>query len=372
MQVKKYRASTIKEAIARVKNVLGPEAMIISTKKLGGMNRNNLFEVTAVPAVDKISSENSNPFGEVKSELMSIKEMIYLLNHSNGIMEKLMMNPAILNLYAKLIKNGVNDHYARIFLERARVFEEYPDDHMNNMREKVIRKIMQVIEVKDPFEACLPPRLPSVGQGLSESDGGQAKDRNQIIAAFIGTTGVGKTTTIAKLAAQLMLKARKKVGLLSIDNYRIGAIEQLKTYANILGIPCFPVFNRKDLFFALKRMEGRDVVLIDTAGQSQYDSSRIEELKKMMPNDLAISSHLLLSVSTTESEMNKTAINFSPLRFQSYIFTKIDEAEKRGSIINQIMKLNLPISYITTGQNVPEDIEMADKESILNLLLNIN
>jgi len=117
-------------------------------------------------------------------------------------------------------------------------------------------------------------------------------------------------------------------------------------------------------------VEGRDVVLVDTAGQSQYDRARIEELRKMITNDLAISSHLLLSVPTRESEMNKAAINFRPLKFQSYIFTKTDEAEKCGSIINQIMKLNLPISYFTTGQNVPEDIEKANKKNILELLLN--
>lgn len=117
-------------------------------------------------------------------------------------------------------------------------------------------------------------------------------------------------------------------------------------------------------------MEGKDVVLIDTAGNSQYDSARIEELKRIMTSDLAISSHLLLSVATTESEMNKTAINFGSLKFQSYIFTKVDEAERCGSIINQIMKFNLPISYITTGQNVPEDIEHADKGKIVKLLLN--
>jgi len=362
MLVKKYRAKTIREAINRIKSVLGSEAMIISTKKVKGRNENSLFEVAAVQAGDDISNQDSNPFGEVKSELMNIKEMIYLLNHSGGIIEKLMMNPVILNLYARLIRNGVNDHYVRIFLERAGVLNGHSADHMKNIKKKIIKEIMRVIEVRDPFEARLPQ------PGIS----GQAIDKNQIIAAFIGTTGVGKTTTIAKLSAQLMLKARKKVGLISIDNYRIGAMEQLKTYANILGIPCFPAFNRKDLLFALKRMEGRDVVLIDTAGQSQYDRSRIGELKKMMTDDLAIHPHLLLSVATTESEMNKTAINFNPLRFQSYIFTKIDEAERCGSVINQIMKLQLPISYITTGQNVPEDIERADKKNILRLLLNEN
>ena len=323
MQVKRYRAKTVKEAITKVRNTLGPEAMIISTKKLRGSGKDNGFEIEAVQEGNYTADENSNLMGDVKSELMSIKEMIYLLNHSGSVIEKLMMDPGILNLYAKLIRNGVNDHYVKMFMEKAGALNEHSPDSLNDMRRKIIKEIMQVIEIKDPFEA---------------------RNTKRIIAAFIGTTGVGKTTTIAKLAARLMLMAKKTVALISIDNYRIGAVEQLKTYANILGIPIFPAFNRKDLLFALKRVEGKDFVLVDTAGQSQYDRSRIEELQKMITADLSISTHLLLSVTTRESEMNKAAINFRPLRFQSYIFTKLDEAERCGSIINQIMKSNLPIS----------------------------
>ncbi|MCD6266356.1 MAG: protein FlhF [Deltaproteobacteria bacterium] len=351
MQVKKYRGKTINDALARVKNVLGPEAMIISTKKLRERDGYNGFEVAAMQARDDISDTSSSPYMEVKSELMSIKEMIYLLNHSGGITEALMMNPGTMNLYAKLIRNGVDDHYARMFLERAGVIKGDSSYDTNSIKKKTIKEIMKVVGIKNPFDS---------------------QNGRQIIAAFIGTTGVGKTTTIAKLAAQLMFTAKRKVGLISIDNYRIGAMEQLKTYASILGIPCFPAFNRKDLLFALKRMGGRDVVLIDTAGQSHYDKPRITELKNMIAGDPFISSHLLMSVSTTDSEMSKAATNFSPLEFQSYIFTKIDEAERCGSVINQIMKLPLPISYITTGQNVPEDIERANKKRILNLLFNKN
>jgi len=351
MQVKKYRGKTINDALARVKNVLGPEAMIISTKKLRERDGYNGFEVAAMQARDDISDTSSSPYMEVKSELMSIKEMIYLLNHSGGITEALMMNPGTMNLYAKLIRNGVDDHYARMFLERAGVIKGDSSYDTSSIKKKTIKEIMKVVEIKNPFDS---------------------QNGRQIIAAFIGTTGVGKTTTIAKLAAQLMFTAKRKVGLISIDNYRIGAMEQLKTYASILGIPCFPAFNRKDLLFALKRMGGRDVVLIDTAGQSHYDKPRITELKNMIAGDPFISSHLLMSVSTTDSEMSKAATNFSPLEFQSYIFTKIDEAERCGSVINQIMKLPLPISYITTGQNVPEDIERANKKRILNLLFNKN
>lgn len=348
MEVKKFRAKTIQDATAKVKNSLGSNAMIMATKKLTGNNQPDVFEITAAPAEYHAFNANMDPIVEVKSELMSIKEMICLLNHSGGVFEKLMMNPAALNLYAKLIKNGVNDHYVRFFLEKAGAFNGHGDG-AGNIRKKALNEILKVIRTREPFEA---------------------KDNKQIIAAFIGTTGVGKTTTIAKLAAQLMLKAQKKVGLISIDTYRIGAMEQLKTYANILGVPCFQAFKAQDLVMALRKMESKDVVLIDTAGQSQYDRSRIAELKQMMPDDLAIDTHLLLSVNTTESEMQKTAVNFGPLNFMSYIFTKTDEAERFGATLNQIMSLNVPVSYITTGQNVPEDIERADKGRILNLLLN--
>jgi len=334
-----------------VKDILGPEAMIISTRKLTGAHRDRLFEVTAVPSGTGDVQDQVTVLGEVKSELMRIKDMIYLLNHSGGIMEKLVMNPAVLNLYAKLIRNGVREEYASVFLQRTDVLKERSAADSRHVIREAITEIKRVIKTKNPFEA---------------------KEQHPVVAAFVGTTGVGKTTTIAKIAAELMLKERKKVGLMSIDSYRIGALDQIKTYANILGIPCFPVFHKKDLHFALGRMEGKDVVLIDTAGQSQYDRARMEELKKMMPGELSINSHLLLSVAMAEPEMHKTAVNFSPLNIESYIFTKIDESESCGSIINQLMAHNLPISYITTGQNVPEDIEKAKKETLLNLVLNRN
>jgi flagellar biosynthesis protein FlhF len=256
--------------------------------------------------------------------------------------------PGALDLYTKMIKNGVNDHYVRIFFERTGAFNGHPVNDIKRVKELALKEIMKTIDVKDPFDI---------------------KENNQIIAAFIGTTGVGKTTTIAKLAAKLMLERAKKVGLISLDAYRIGAMEQLKTYANILGVPCFQAFQKKDLLFALRRMEGKDVVLIDTAGQSQYDRSRLDELRRLIPGDLNISTHLLLSIATAESEMNKAADNFRCLNYQSYIFTKKDETQKCGIILNQIMKQSLPVSYITTGQNVPEDIEQAERTKLLKLIV---
>jgi len=366
MQVNKYCAKTIKEATALIKNNLGQDAMIVSTDRFKGEDGKEMFEMSAVSGgaetagaypdslvskKDDTIDEISGSFGEVKTELMTIREALYLLQASDGTMEKLMMDPVGLSFYSKLIRQGVASYYAKNILERSGAFQNHSHNGAGILKKRAVKELMQVIDVKDPFAAA-------------------GADNNQIIAAFVGTTGVGKTTTIAKLAARLMLKQKKTVGLISLDTYRIGALEQLKTYANILGIPCFQAFERKDLLFAFEKMKSKDVILIDTAGRSQYDVQRIKELKEMIGDDSAISSHLLLSVGTTQSEMIKTADSFTPLKFQSYIFTKLDESEKIGSIINQVMELNLPVSYITAGQNVPEDIEPADKKTILNLLLN--
>lgn len=348
MQVKKYQARTIKEATAKVKNALGPDAMILSTQKMSNVGENDVFEITALTGATNISDESPKMLGEVKQELMSIKEMLYLLNNSDVFIEKMITFPGVLNLYTKMIKNGVNDRYVRQLFERTGAFNGHPVNNMKSIKDRVLTEILKVVDVKNPFDI---------------------KENKQIIAAFIGTTGVGKTTTIAKLAARLMLEKTKKVGLISLDAYRIGAMEQLKTYANILGVPCFQAFKKKDLLFALRRMEGKDIVLIDTAGQSQYDRSRLDELRRFIPGDLDIRTHLLLSIATAEAEMNRAADNFRCLKYQSYIFTKRDETQKCGSILNQMMEKRLPVSYITTGQNVPEDIEQADRAKLLELIV---
>jgi flagellar biosynthesis protein FlhF len=351
MQIKKYRGKTIQEATSKVKQVFGPNAMIISTKKLEIDGEGAGFEITAMPPGDFTTTESDSPIDELKSELMTLKEIICLVHHADGFFEKLLMAPGILNMYAELIRTGINGVYARRLLENAGLLKEEPSLAYPCVRERTAKALHEVVRIRPPFDQESPRR---------------------VVAAFIGATGVGKTTTIAKLAAQLMLKDGKKVGLISIDTYRIGAMEQLKTYADILGIPCFQAFEKKDLAHAIRRLENKDVVLIDTAGQSPYNQARLNDLKNLLTSDSEICAHLLLSVGVQESEMANTAMNFSPLGYQSYIFTKVDESERRGSLINQIMKRNLPISYITTGQNVPEDIEPMKKSKIMELLFNTN
>lgn len=349
MQANVYRGRSIGEVTARIRNALGPDAMILSSKKVAG--EEGLFEIAAIPSRDASPEVNPHPLNELRAELMTLKEMIHLSNLSESRMERLLAAPVILQLYSRLIRNGVKDRYARLFLERGGAFDVTSGSEAISAKKRTLREIALAIEIEDPFDT---------------------RHEGRIVAALIGTTGVGKTTTTAKLAARLMLRSKKKVGLISIDGYRIGAMEQLRTYADILGMPYSPAFCPKDLALALKRMEDRDVVLIDTAGLSHNDTPKMDALRGILGSEAKVTCHLLLQAATQESEMLRIAERFRELDYASYIFTKMDESGTAGALLNQVMSFNRPISYITTGQNVPDDIEKGDRMRFLGWMLNKN
>lgn len=357
MQVRKYKAGSIHDAINLVKQELGPDALILSTRKTGpgkgpqSYKAKHLFEITAMPAsysgrAAVIDGRNHDFFGSLRSELMSIKEMIFLLSRSGRLEQGFRLNPGAIEVYGRLIRSGVAEPYAQLFLEKGGAFKEDGELPSKDLHERVFKEVMKVIQVTDPF----------------------SHDSGQAISALIGPTGVGKTTTIAKLAANLTLKQKKSVGLISIDNYRIAAVDQLKTYAAILGIPCFAALSSSELEFALERMKEQDIILMDTAGYSHYDVERIEGFRELIGSYLPVRTHLVLSAVTNELEIERAAKNFGRIDFSSYIFTKTDETRTRGVIINQLLKLGMPISFVTTGQRVPEDIFKATKTGILGLL----
>ncbi|MBF0450859.1 MAG: hypothetical protein HQK75_09170 [Candidatus Magnetomorum sp.] len=356
MKVKKFQGNTIADTMRLVGKEMGPEALILSTEKKHRITNDNgydeYFEITAMhgPDQDNDVPEESNEthfsrdaINTLRSELMSIKEMMFILDRSRMLTESFRSVPGAINIFGRLVRSGINEYYARRFLEKSGIFEKN-DFSQQDVRKQVLKEILKEIDVCDPFDT-----------------------KQQVIAAFIGSTGVGKTTTVAKIAANEFLLKKKRVGFISIDNYRIAALDQLKTYASILGIPCLPAFNQKELAFALNRMQDKDVILIDTAGQSHYDYDRIHELQALI-GTRPITKHLLISAGIHESEMTRVAKNFKKLDYSTYIFTKTDETRQRGVIINQLIAQKMPISFVTTGQRVPEDIMTPTKMDVLRLV----
>src|SRR5690554_2402748 len=184
------------------------------------------------------------------------------------------------------------------------------------------------------------------------------------VVALVGPTGVGKTTTIAKLAANFALFEGKSVGLVTIDTYRIAAVEQLKTYAEILNLPVRVVYTTGEFKRALLELADKDLILVDTAGRSQKNQKQIRELGQFFNGRRLHETHLVLSTNIKLEDMLEAANAFRELSFNRLIFTKLDETSNIKNMLSFLEKVQVPLSYLTTGQNVPEDIEVASPDVI--------
>lgn len=209
-------------------------------------------------------------------------------------------------------------------------------------------------EVLRKMIACKPERL----------DGAKKN-----IIMLVGPTGVGKTTTLAKLAARYSLKMRYRLGVITLDSYKIAAMEQLMTYARMMRLPIERADDPNDLSTAIDRLGHCDIVLIDTAGHSQYDSQKLELLKKYVSNDYSISVQLVLSAGTKYEDLKEIYRSFSAVEIDSVIFSKLDESRSFGNIFSLVCDIKKPISYFSIGQVVPSDLLVASNDYLVDCLL---
>ncbi len=187
--------------------------------------------------------------------------------------------------------------------------------------------------------------------------------------SLIGATGVGKTTTIAKLAAEAITQSGARVALITIDTYRIAAVEQLKVYGEIMGIPVDVVLSPEQLQEAFRRHQDKDLILIDTAGRSPRDQGQIDELNQFLGTGSKVENCLVLAAPTEERLQQKTLENFGTLPLSRLIFTKLDETDRCGTLINVPLRSNLPLAYLTNGQQVPEDLLRAEPKTVAELVM---
>ncbi len=187
--------------------------------------------------------------------------------------------------------------------------------------------------------------------------------------ALIGPTGVGKTTTIAKLAANSRLRDRRRVGLLTLDTYRIAAVDQLRTYAEIIELPLAVASTPEEVTAALDRMKDLEFVLVDTAGRSPRNEQQLQELRTMLAAIQPDETHLVMSCSSSAKQLLQTAEMFAAVDYSHILLTKLDEALSLGSLVSLAQARQVPYSYLTTGQNVPDDIEIAESVRLCEQIL---
>lgn len=189
------------------------------------------------------------------------------------------------------------------------------------------------------------------------------------IVALVGTTGVGKTTTLAKIAAKFVLERGTEVALITADTYRISAVEQLKTYSDIIGLPLEIVYSPAELKSAIRKFRLKGLILIDTAGRNQHNDFQIKELVDLLAVDSSIEKHLVLSATTKERDAVDVMDRFAPVKPDRLLFTKTDETESIGTVVNLISSRRAQVSYFTNGQSVPDDIEAAGADILARMLL---
>ncbi len=201
------------------------------------------------------------------------------------------------------------------------------------------------------------------------SDGVQLPAHGGRIVALIGPTGVGKTTTLAKIAARFVLEQGVSAALITADTYRISAVEQLKTYSDIIGLPLEIVYSPEELRMAIRKYSDKKLILIDTAGRSQHNDYQMKELKELLKANSRIEKHLVISATTKNQDAEDILEKFSGCKPDRVIFTKVDETSSVGLVLNLLYEKNIALSYLAYGQSVPDDIAPASAERLAELLL---
>lgn len=253
------------------------------------------------------------------------------------------------HILSMLIARGINVETSRTitgFLRQSLTEQELSDS--DNVLQTVVSTIQDLIEVNPPnFEQ------------------GQAQHR----IAFVGPTGVGKTTTLAKIAASYLSKFSNSIALITIDTYRIAAVEQLKVYGEIMQLPVDVVITPEQLELAIAKHSDKDLILIDTAGRSPRDSFSIDELASFLSPELRIDKHLVLSAGIRENELLDIIARFDTIGISNTIFTKIDECSSLGVLLNIQIQNSNPMSYVTNGQRVPEDLLEISPKIVADLIM---
>jgi flagellar biosynthesis protein FlhF len=415
MLVKRYVVEEVPEALALIRQDLGADAMILSTKKIKtrtffGMFTKHKIEVVAASAdpVDPITSndkvqrignkirktaqpqaittpppvaidlvtpdvENSPKRGIGPYQADAVKSTEKAVGRANVESQTVPFQEDMLVEIRRLRKmvNRLADtkeslpkplSAIRTILLQQEIDSERVDEIVEELLVSMDDQPWDLSRARFEVQQFLLQEMGHWGQQATINS-------NTRIAAFVGATGVGKTTTIAKIAAEQVMKHRKKLALITTDTYRIAAVEQLRTYANILNIPIEVAFTPEDYNKSIESFKNYDLILIDTAGRNYHDQKYVEEttdyFRLVRPQEI----YLTLSATSKSSDIYKMINNFSDLNFDKFLFTKLDETMCYGLIYNVMRQYRKPFSYVTDGQGVPDDLSVLTPEKLSNLLI---
>ncbi|HUT03487.1 MAG TPA: flagellar biosynthesis protein FlhF [bacterium] len=392
MRVRRYEAENMATALRNIREDLGPNAFVLSTRRIKKKDKfgqlRTLIEVSAASDVVEVKATKPNmepaasdrkgdmiaslqsQVDQLKTELISFRT-----KQPNGSLESMREDLSEMRDLVELATDQWADetvkNYGPILSALFRRLTRSDIDRRLAAQVIAIASrelancsaIGEKESLKVLFDVMKRQMLTSGPIELMES--------GPKTVLLVGPTGVGKTTTLAKIAARYSMFEKKKVGLLTIDTFRIGAVEQLRTYANILELPLKVANTPEQMQKFIGEYRDMDLVLVDTGGRSQKDRVKMAELVNFVGgrDDIYCELHLLLSCATKNRDLVEITREFGKLAIDYVLFTKLDECNTFGGIFNEVLWTHKPVSYLTTGQNVPDDIEVADAGRTVELVL---
>ncbi len=374
MKVKRFFASDMRQAIRLVREEQGPDAVILSNRKVDGG-----IEIIAAQDFDEsVFNDNAREPGTEAAPAVAAVASTYTkapLQPAPATVRKpaamdWAQDPAIVSMREEikqlrgLLENQLA-HLAWGDLQRTQPLKADAMRKLSAMEldaSLVERLSAPAAGARNPQEAwCatiaeLSASIPVAPHETIEQDG---------VIALVGSTGVGKTTTVAKLAARYVLRyGQRHVALVTTDSYRIGAHEQLMTYGRLLGIPVQVASDQKELRSTLHSLADKRLVLIDTAGMSQRDVRLTEQFSTLADTGIPIRTLLVLSATAHASVLNETVRAFADIPLDGAILTKLDEAASLGGVLSAVIRQRLQLMFVANGQRVPEDIHLARAEDL--------
>jgi len=402
VQIKKFIGENITQTMALVKKEMGNDAIILQTKKTKskgflGFFKKDLVEVLAAIEPDKanlkVSKSKIEDKNRVKNEIRHNvdKEIQYIdrKTDKNEVsfkeVNKIYQKPISNNKNAKNedlskdideIKSVIKDLNNR-FVE---TFKNEEDEAINELKGKYVKKLKNkgisdslahsivgqaLLDYKDCNKEIILKIINSKFADIKIKEDAYTQKYN----VFVGPTGVGKTTTLAKIASNLAIAQGKRIGFMTLDTYRISAVEQLRTYAEILNCPIEVAYDKNDVTEAINRLDSRDSIFIDTAGRSHKNRIHMEELEEILESIKEKEIFLVLSANFNIDDIKDILEVYNFIDEFSIVVTKMDETSREGLVLDILNEAKKPISYIAYGQNVPDDIESFDFTKFVNEFL---
>lgn len=376
MKVKKYKAASMQEAMNQVRAELGDEAVILNSKavktsKFFGLVTKKGVEVIAAVDEEPIKQKSKNypvpEIGPIKEPVITQNEQsTYDFSSQRELLDNIQeMKQMMKGLKSSNTRDSELPYYF-FDIEESLQKTELPAELVQAASEHLYQEWQKS---KNLSKRQMTETLKGYFLQLIEQVDFERNIYKKKYISLVGPTGVGKTTTLAKMAANAVLKHGKSVGFITTDTYRIAAIEQLKTYASILEAPIEVCYNAEDFQEAKGKLSHLDVVFIDTAGRNFLNEEFVRDLQAVIDFKSEMDTFLVLSLTSKINDMKKITDQFWKVGIQQFIFTKKDETASSSSMYAMIQQYNIGAAFITNGQSVPEDLQVANKDLVVTELL---